>query len=194
MERDRYKNRDDFYKVLLSAAETGDCEAVAAFTFDNYLNMPKDEKERLGLMEEDRNLIETLMAMDAGEAFWYSKEELKAIIQAAWKKTEHETLEGLTDNLEVLRRRIYHGEEELISTLTPEQFFALLSRDYDAGFAAGKASTQKEILCMLAADGMSIEKIAMLLHMDIERVQTIIAAKQAYIENCRKKLERVVKS
>ena len=32
--------------------------------------------------------------------------------------------------LEMLRSRIYHGEQELISTLTPEQFFALLSHDY----------------------------------------------------------------
>ena len=40
--------------------------------------------------------------------------------------------------LEMLRSRIYHGEQELISTLTPEQFFALLSHDYDTGFAAGK--------------------------------------------------------
>ena len=58
--------------------------------------------------------------------------------------------------LEMLRSRIYHGEQELISTLTPEQFFALLSHDYDTGFAAGKASAQKEILCMLAADGMPV--------------------------------------
>ena len=35
--------------------------------------------------------------------------------------------------LEMLRSRIYHGEQELISTLTPEQFFALLSHDYDIG-------------------------------------------------------------
>ena len=40
--------------------------------------------------------------------------------------------------LEMLRSRIYHGEQELISTLTPEQFFALLSHDYDTGFAAGR--------------------------------------------------------
>ena len=39
-----------------------------------------------------------------------------------------------------LRSRICHGEQELISTLTPEQFLALLSYDYDTGFAAGKAS------------------------------------------------------
>ena len=67
----------------------------------------------------------------------------------------------------MLRSRIYHGEQELISTLTPEQFFALLSHDYDTGFAAGKASAQKEILCMLAADGMPAEKIALLLQMNI---------------------------
>ena len=48
--------------------------------------MPKDEEERLGFTEEDRELILTLMAMDAGEEFWYNKEELKALIQAAWKK------------------------------------------------------------------------------------------------------------
>ena len=49
--------------------------------------------------------------------------------------------------LEMLRSRIYHGGQELISTLTPEKFFALLSHDYDTGFAARKASAQKEILC-----------------------------------------------
>lgn len=86
MQRDRYENRDAFYRVLLSVAETGDREAAAAFAFDNYVNMPKDEEERLGFTEEDRELILTLMAMDAGEEFWYNKEELKAFIQAAWKK------------------------------------------------------------------------------------------------------------
>ena len=78
MQRDRYENRDAFYRVLLPVAETGDREAAAAFAFDNYANMPKDE--------EDRELILTLMAMDAGEEFWYNKEELNAFIQAAWKK------------------------------------------------------------------------------------------------------------
>ena len=78
MQRDRYENRDAFYRVLLPVAATGDREAAAAFAFDNYANMPKDE--------EDRELILTLMAMDAGEEFWYNKEELKAFIQAAWKK------------------------------------------------------------------------------------------------------------
>ena len=78
MQRVRYENRDAFYRVLLPVAETGDREAAAAFAFDNYANMPKDE--------EDRELILTLMAMDAGEEFWYNKEELKAFIQAAWKK------------------------------------------------------------------------------------------------------------
>ena len=58
------------------------------------------------------------------------------------------------EEVQSLRSRICHGEQELISTLTPEQFLALLSYDYDTGFAAGKASAQKEILCMLAADGM----------------------------------------
>ena len=86
MQRDRYKNRDAFYRVLLSVAETGDREAAAAFAFDNYANMPKDEEELLGFTEEDRELILTMMAMDAGEEFWYNKEELKAFIQAAWKK------------------------------------------------------------------------------------------------------------
>jgi len=92
--------------------------------------------------------------------------------------------------LEMLRSRIYHGEQELISTLTPEQFFALLSHDYDTGFAAGKASAQKEILCMLAADGMPAEKI---LQMKTELVREITATKQAHIEKCRKKLEQAVK-
>ena len=95
--------------------------------------------------------------------------------------------------LEMLRNRIYHGEQELISTLTPEQFFALLSHDYDTGFAAGRASAQKEILCMLEADAMPVEKIALLLQMKIESVREIMAAKQAHIEKCRKKLEQVVK-
>lgn len=193
MQRGRYENRDAFYQVLLSVAETGDCEAVAAFAFDNYANMPKDEEDRLGITKEDRELILTLMAMDAGEEFWYSREELKAIILAAWKKTRQVVTEAATDELEMLRSRICHGEQELISTLTPEQFFALLSHDYDTGFAAGKASAQKEILCMLAADGMPVEKIALLLRMKPEMVREIMAAKQAHIEKCRKKLEQAVK-
>ena len=90
--------------------------------------------------------------------------------------------------LEMLRSRIYHGEQELISSLTPEQFFALLSHDYDPGFAAGKASAKKEILCMLAADGMPVEKIALLLRIKTELVREIVAAKQAHIEKCRKRI------
>ena len=78
--------------------------------------------------------------------------------------------------LEMPRSRIYHGEQELISSLTPEQFFALLSHYYDTGFAAGKASAQKEILCMLAADGMPVEKIALLLQMKTETVREIMNA------------------
>ena len=42
--------------------------------------------------------------------------------------------------LEMLRSRIYHGEQELISTLTPEQFFALLSHDYSDIPAHGHTS------------------------------------------------------
>ena len=95
--------------------------------------------------------------------------------------------------LEMPRSRIDHGEQERISSLTPEQFFALLSHDYDTGFAAGKASAQKEILCMLAADGMPPEKIALLLRMEAETVREILAAKRAHIEKCRKKLEQAVK-
>lgn len=68
-----------------------------------------------------------------------------------------------------------------------------MSRDYDIGFAAGRASAQREILCMMAANGMFIEKIALLLHIDVEIVREIIAAKQSHIEKCRKKLEQVVK-
>ena len=97
------------------------------------------------------------------------------------------------EEIQSLRSRIYHGEQELISSLTPEQFFALLSHDYDTGFAAGKASAQKEILCMLAADGMPVGKIALLLQMKTEMVREIMAAKQAHIEKCRKKLEQAVK-
>ena len=95
--------------------------------------------------------------------------------------------------LEMPRSRIDHGEQERISFLTPEQFFALLSHDYDTGFGAGKASAQKEILCMLAADGMPPEKIALLLRMEAETVREILAAKRAHIEKCRKKLEQEVK-
>ena len=97
------------------------------------------------------------------------------------------------EEIQSLRSRIYHGEQELISSLTPEQFIALLSHDYDTGFAAGKASAQKEILCMLAADGMPVEKIALLLRIKPEKVLEIMAAKQAHIEKCRKKLEQAVK-
>ena len=95
--------------------------------------------------------------------------------------------------LEMPRSRIDHGEQERISSLTPEQFFALRSHDYDPGCSAGKASAQKEILCMLAADGMPVEKIALLLQMKTETVREIMAAKQAHIEKCRKKLEQAVK-
>ena len=70
------------------------------------------------------------------------------------------------EEVQSLRSRIDRGEPELIASLTREQFFALLSHDYDTGFAAGKASAQKEILCMLAADGMPPEKIALLLRME----------------------------
>lgn len=94
------------------------------------------------------------------------------------------------EEIQSLRSRIYHGERELLSTLTPEQFCALLSHDYDTGFAAGKASAQKEILCMLAADGMPAEKIALLLRMDAAEVRAITTAKQAHIAKCRKRLGR----
>ena len=95
--------------------------------------------------------------------------------------------------LEMPRSRIDHGEQEWISFLTPEKFFALLAHDYDTGFSAGKASAQKEILGMLEADGMPVEKIALLLQMKTETVREIMAAKQAHIEKCRKKLEQAVK-
>ena len=95
--------------------------------------------------------------------------------------------------LEMPRSRIDHGEQERISFLTPEQFFALLSHDYDTGFAAGKASAQKEILCMLAADGMPVEKIALLLRIKTGTVLEVMAAKQAHIEKCRKKLGQEAK-
>ena len=107
----------------------------------------------------------------------------------------HAIVEALAKKLEELLagRRIFRGEQELISTLTPEQFLALLSYDYDTGFAAGKASAQKEILCMLAVDGMPPEKIALLLRMEAETVREILAAKQAHIEKCRKRLEQGAK-
>ena len=106
----------------------------------------------------------------------------------------HTILQSQSISFCVTRRsRIDHGEQERISFLTPEQFFALLSHDYDTGFGAGKASAQKEILCMLAADGMPVGKIALLLQMKTETVREIMAAKQAHIEKCRKKLEQAVK-
>ena len=46
---------------------------------------------------------------------------------------------------------------------------------------------------MLAADGMPVEKSALLLQMKTETVREIMAAKQAHIEKCRKKLEQAVK-
>ena len=46
---------------------------------------------------------------------------------------------------------------------------------------------------MLAADGMPVEKIALLLRIKPEKVLEIMAAKQAHIEKCRKKLEQAVK-
>ena len=97
------------------------------------------------------------------------------------------------EEVQSLRSRICHRDQELISTLTPEQFLALLSYDYDTGFAAGKASAQKEILCMLAADVMPPEIIALLLRMEAEMVREIMAAKQAHIEKCRKRLEQGAK-
>ena len=97
------------------------------------------------------------------------------------------------EEVQSLRSRIDRGEPELIASLTREQFFALLSHDYDTGFAAGKASAQKEILCMLAADGMPPEKIALLLRMEVETVREIMAAKRSHIEKCKKRLEQAVK-
>ena len=90
----------------------------------------------------------------------------------SWTAVSYTHLESMSklsqEEVQSLRSRICHGEQGLISTLTPEQFLALLSYDYDTGFAAGKASAQKEILCMLAADGMPPEKIALLLRMEAE--------------------------
>ena len=94
------------------------------------------------------------------------------------------------EEIQSLRNRMYHREKELISTLTPEQFFARLSHNYDIGFAAGKASMQKEILCMLVADGVPVEKIALLLRIKPKKVLEIMATKQTHIEKCRKKLEQ----
>ena len=67
MQRDRYENRDTFYRVLMFVAETRDFKAVAIFAFDNYVNMPKDEEDRLGITKEDRELILTLMTMEVGQ-------------------------------------------------------------------------------------------------------------------------------
>ena len=73
-----------------------------------------------------------------------------------WNKSVHDMPERgksmsklSQEEVQSLRSRICHRDQELISTLTPEQFLALLSYDYDTGFAAGKASAQKEILLSL---------------------------------------------
>lgn len=59
-----------------------DCEEIANFIFDVYCDMPQEEEDRLGFNEQDKDIIETLMAMDAGEEFWLSTEEMKSLIDA----------------------------------------------------------------------------------------------------------------
>ena len=83
---------------------------------------------------------------------------------------------------------MFYKKEFGLLKQTPKRFFIGFS-----GFAAGKASAQKEILCMLAADGMPVEKIALLLRIKPEKVLEIIATKQAHIEKCRKRLKQEAK-
>lgn len=82
MRHNRFESKVDFYKKLLSMLSSCDCEEIANFVFDVYCDMPKEEEDRLGFNEQDKDSIETLMAMDAGEEFWLSKEEMKRLIDA----------------------------------------------------------------------------------------------------------------
>lgn len=78
----------------------------------------------------------------------------------------------------------------MISTLSPEAFFAMMANDYDVGFAAGKDSAKKEFLCMLAASGMGPTEISLILNIKLDVVREIMETKRAHIEKCRKKLEQ----
>jgi len=94
------------------------------------------------------------------------------------------------EQLEAIRLKIYAGEYGLISTLTPDMFFAMLSNSHDDGFLIGKESTQKEFVCLLVASGMSSDEISTILNMDIDVVENIIETKKAHVGKCVKKLER----
>jgi len=94
------------------------------------------------------------------------------------------------EQLEVIRLKIYSGESDLISTLTPDMLFAMLSNSHDDGFLIGKESTQKEFVCLLAASGMSSDEISIIFNMNLGVVENIIERKKAHIEKCVKKLER----
>ena len=96
----------------------------------------------------------------------------------------------LREASEAMRRRIYSGETDLIAALTPEMFFAMMANYYQDGFAAGKDSTKKEYLCLLAASGMSVGEIAVILNIPSEEVERIMEIKKAHIEKCAQKLER----
>lgn len=78
----RFESKTDFYRVLLSMISSYDCEEIANFVFGVYCDMPKDEEDRLGFNEQDKDMIETLMIMDAGEEFWLPSEEMKRLIEA----------------------------------------------------------------------------------------------------------------
>lgn len=82
MRRNRFESKADFYKELLSMLPSCDCEEIANFVFDVYCDMPQDEEGRLGFNEQDKDTIETLMIMDAGEEFWLPKEEMERLIEA----------------------------------------------------------------------------------------------------------------
>lgn len=81
MQNTRFESKQDFYNVLLVMLPSCTCEEIANFIFDMYCDMPKEEEERLGFRAQDKDMIETLMSMDAGEQFWLSKKEMERMIE-----------------------------------------------------------------------------------------------------------------
>lgn len=82
MQHNKFESKSHFYKALLSMLPSYDCEEIADFICAVYCDMPKDEEDRLGFNEQDKDMIETLMIMDAGEEFWLPKEEMERMIEA----------------------------------------------------------------------------------------------------------------
>ncbi|MDR0286879.1 MAG: hypothetical protein LBI03_04105 [Clostridiales bacterium] len=96
----------------------------------------------------------------------------------------------MEEQIRAILLKIHHGETDLISTLTPEMFRALIIQCTDDSFQNGKESAKKEIICMLAASGMEEKEISIILNTDFAAVKNIIDMKKAHIEKCVKKLEK----